>query len=283
MIGKFGRNYRLDVFTPAGKQLTIEPPFSIHFQITRNTLASANKITITLYNLGPNTRNQIFKDRFSITEYWRISLFAGYGNRLHEVFTGNIFEAMSYKQGTEWITTIDGFDGMDAIQNGFTSRTVQADTPKGNIISGIIDDMPNMLVGILGSPSEGSSPRGQVLLGQSSELLSDQTGGQYFIDKETINVLSNNETITGQVVLLDESLLLNTPRRREAFLDVSTLFEAQVQVGQVYEIQSIEPRYNGQYKIMGFTHDVTISQATGGNARTDLQLYFGAEGLQAVS
>ena len=85
MRGKFGRTYRLDIFTPAGKQITISPPFSIVFNLTRNTLASANKASITLYNLGPATRNQIFKDRFSITEYWRISLFAGYGNRLHNI------------------------------------------------------------------------------------------------------------------------------------------------------------------------------------------------------
>ena len=90
MRGKFDRNYRLDIFTPAGKRITIERPFSIDFSITRNTLASANKANITLYNLGPSTRNQIFKDRFSVTEYWQVSLFAGYGNRLHEIFTGMI-------------------------------------------------------------------------------------------------------------------------------------------------------------------------------------------------
>jgi hypothetical protein len=280
MIGKLGRTYRLDIFTPAGKQITIEPPFSIHFNITRNTLASANKAGITLYNLGAATRNQIFKDRFSISEYWRVRLWAGYGGRLHEIFTGNIYEAMSYKEGTEWITTIDAFDGMDAIQNGFTATTVEAETDNRDVISRIINDMPNVLAGVLGTPAQGSSPRGQSLIGQSSELLSEQTGGQYFIDKEIVNILSDNEVLPGAVVLLDPSILLSTPRRREAFLDVPLLFEGAVQVGQVFEIQSLEPRYNGQYKTMGFTHDVMISEAQSGAARTDLQLYFGADGLQ---
>lgn len=283
MKGKFNRNYKLDIFTPDGKQITIEKPFSIHFNLTRNTLASANKANITLYNLGPATRNQIFKDRFTITEYWRISLRAGYGNRLHEIFTGNIYEAYSYKQKTEWITQIDCFDGMDAIQNGFTSVTIEKETPKRDIISTIINDMPNVIKGILGTPADGESVRGKSLLGQSSSLIGEETGGKYFIDGEVLNVLDDDEVLRGLIIKLDPSDLLTTPRRREAFLDVSTLFEPQVSIGRIYEIESLASIYNGQYKIIGFTHDVTISEATAGKAVTNLSLYFGTEGLREVN
>lgn len=283
MRGKFGRTYRLDVFTPTGKQITIEPPFSIKFGLTRNTLASANRASIELINLGPPTRNQIFKDRFSITEYWKIQLQAGYNNRLHEIFTGNIYEAYSFKEKTEWKTMIDCFDGMNAIQNGFTSITAQKNTPKENYLKQIINDMPNIIAGVLGSPSDGESPRGKALIGQSSELISQETGGKYFIDKETLNILGDDEVLPGAVIKLDPDDLLSTPRRREAFIDVQVLFQPQVQVGRVYEIESLEARYNGQYKIMGFVHNVVISGASAGSATTMLSLYFGAEGLQEVT
>lgn len=283
MRGKFNRTYKLEIFTPAGKQLIIQPPFSIQFNINRNTLSSANKADITIYNLGRETRNQIYKDRFSITEYWRVKLSAGYGNRLHDIFIGNIYEAYSSKQKTEWITKLDCFDGMDAIQNGFTSKTIDKDTPKQNILKSIINDMPNVISGALGQPAEGSSPRGKALIGQSSSLLSQETGDKYFIDNETVNVLNDNETIKGAVIKLDPDDLLSTPKRREAFLDVSTLFQPQVQLGRIYEIESLEARYNGQYKIVGFNHNVTISGAAAGQAITNLSLYFGAEGLQEAS
>lgn len=283
MKGKFGRTYRLDVFTPSGKQITIEPPFSIKFGVTRNTLASANRASIESINLGPPTRNQIFKDRFSITEYWQVQLQAGYNNRLHEIFTGNIHEAFSVKDKTEWKTSLDCFDGMNAIQNGFTSITVEKNTPKQNYLKQIINDMPNVVAGILGSPAEGKSPRGKALMGQSSELLTQETGGKYFIDKETVNVLGDNEVLPGSVIKLDPDDLLSTPRRREAFLDVQVLFEPQVQIGRVYEIESLAARYNGQYKIVGFNHDVEISGASAGSAITTLSLYFGAEGLQEAA
>ena len=283
MRGKFGRNYRLDIFTPDGVQITIEPPFSIVFNITRNTLASANRGSITIYNLGPQTRNQIFKDRFSVTEYWRVILSAGYGNRLHEVFSGNILEAYSSKVKTEWVTKLDCFDGMDAIQNGFTSATFEKDTPKENIIKTVITDMPNVIAGFLGAPAQGTAPRGKSLIGQSSAILSTETDDKYFIDRETVNVLNDNEVLPGDVISLDPDDLLGTPRRREAFLDVPTLFEPQLNIGNVYDIQSLEARYNGQYKIVGFTHNVTISSASAGQAITVLSLYFGADGLQEVS
>ena len=203
MRGKFGRTYRLDIFNPSGKQITIEPPFTIQFNITRNTLASANKASITIINLGPATRNQIFKDRFSISEYWRIQLQAGYNNRLHNIFTGNMYEGFSYKEKTEWFTQLECFDGMDAIQNGFTSLTVNKETPKENYLRSIINDMPNVVAGLFGSPSEGESPRGKSLIGQSSELLGQETGGKYFIDNETVQVLGDGEVLPGSVIKLD--------------------------------------------------------------------------------
>jgi len=177
MQGKFGRTYRLDVFTPAGKQITIEPPLTLRFGLTRNTLASANTASLEIINLGPQTRNQIYKDRFSIPNYWQVKLQAGYNNRLHQIFTGNIFEAYSVKEKTEWKTILDCYDGLYAIQNGFTSMTVEKNTPKQNYIKQIINNLPGLVAGAMGSPSQGQSPRGKALVGQSYDLLNQETEG----------------------------------------------------------------------------------------------------------
>ena len=283
MRGKFGRNYRLDIFTPQGKQITIAPPFSIQFNLSRNVLSSANRGEINLYNLAPTTRDQIYKDRFSLVTVWPIILHAGYGDRLHTIFKGKIFEAYSYKQGTEWITKITFFDGMDAIQNGYSSFTVEKDTPKGTILDMVINDMPGAIKGIFGSIADGGeAPRGKSLIGQSSEILATETDGNWFIDLEKINVLTDNEVIGGRVIKLDPDDLLGTPRRRETFLDVPVLFEPQIEVGHVFELESLETKYNGQYKVLGFNHNVNISGATAGQALTNITLQFGASGLQEV-
>jgi len=278
--GKFGRTYKLDIFTPAGKRITIEPPLSIQFNISRNTLDSANTGSITIYNLAGGTRNQIYKDRYTTTEFWQVQLFAGYGNRIHQVIKGNIYEAYSYKQNTEWITKLEVYDGLDAIQNGFTSITIEKDTPKQNVIEQALSDMPNLIRGVLGSPIEGKSARGKSLIGQSYEIIQQETDNQAFIDNQVLNVLGNDEIIVGNIIYLDSSDLLATPRRRETFLDISILFEPQAAVARAYKIESLDPIYNGTYKIVGFTHDVEISSANSGKAITNISLNIGAEGLK---
>lgn len=280
---KFQRNYRLEITNPQGKKITINPPFTLMFALTRNTLASANRCSIKIYNLGKNTRSQIYKDRYSTTDYWKVSLRAGYGNSLKEVFAGNIYEANSTKEKVDWITTIDCFDGLDAIQNGFTARTVNQGTSTKEILKGIINDMPNVISGFFGSKAEGEAPRGQVLIGQSANILNEISEGNYFIDNETVNVLTDDETIKGSVIVLDSNQLLATPKRQDTFLSVPILFLPEAKVGAVCEINSLEEIYNGQYKVMGFTHNVTISQAIPGEARTELQLYYGANGLQEAT
>lgn len=278
---KFQRNYQLDIFTPDGIQVTITPPLSIKFSITRNTLASANRAQIEIINLAKNTRNKIYKDRYSITEYWRIILRAGYGNKLIEVFSGNIYEAKSSKDKTEWTTSIDAFDGMDAIQNGFTSSTVAAGTSKENILKSVINDMPNVISGFFGEiADEEAAPRGKSLIGQSSDVLAAETDGQYFIDGETVNVLTDDEVIPGEILVLDASQNLATPKRQDTMLMVPQLFFPQAKVGLLCELNSLEEIYNGVYKIMGFTHNVTISQAVSGEARTEFMLYAGAAGFE---
>ena len=288
--GKNNRIYEIQILPPGGELIVIksasalgDPGFSAQFSVKRDTLASANKGNVTIFNLGPKTRWKLYKDRYTFAEYWQLVIKAGYGNRLERIFQGNIYECFSYQQGTEWITKIDAFDGLSGITNGFTSQSVDRNTDKKNIISSIIRDMPNVLEGALGGPTQGDpSSRGKVLLGPSSQVLSEETGGQYFIDNEMVNVLDDDEVLTDQVIILDSKQLFGTPRRRDTFLDCSILFLPKMQVGVICEVRSKERIYNGQYKVMGFSHDVTVSSATCGTATTKISLYTGAGGLRGV-
>lgn len=278
------RSYEIQILTPDRELITIRPPFSINFKIVRNTLASANTIKLNIFNLSPKTRNRIFKDRYSIAEYWQLVVRAGY-ERLETVFQGNIYESISYKgQGsTEYVTIIDGFDGLNGIQNGFTSTSIESGTPQTSVINGIIKDMPNIVKGIFGKPTEGTNDRGKVLMGKSADVLTEEVEGQYFIDNETLNIIEDDEYLPGQVLLLDQNQLLSTPKRRDTLLDVEVLFVPEAKIGLLCEVRSSNEVYNGQYKTMGFTHDVTISNAEGGVAKTILSLYAGAAGLREAS
>jgi hypothetical protein len=286
---KFLRSYEIRILTPENELIKITPPFSISFTITRNTLASVNSCSLTLINMPPSIRSKLFKDRYTFSEYWQLVIVAGYlktgkgSAGLKTVFQGNINESVSFKQGTEYITKIDAYDGLFAVQNGFTSTTISKNTNKKSIVETIIKDMPNVIQGSLGSSSEGSSPRGQVLMGQSNQVLDSVTGGNYFIDNEVVNVLDPDEYIGVEVILIDSDQLKTTPRRRETFIDCETLFIPEVQIGLLAELRSQIKEYNGQYKIMGFVHSFEVKGNESGNSNTTINLYAGENVLRSVS
>jgi hypothetical protein len=284
---KFLRNYEIRIKSPAGKQYTIAPPFSATFDVDRSVMSTVNNAKVTLFNLAPNTRNSIYKDKYSFTEYWQMFILAGYGqNELYEIFRGNIQEAFSYKKGTEWITEITGYDGAYAIQNGFVAETVNKDVSFRDTIDRVIRTMPEVLPGVLGSTVDTkTSERGQVVIGNSYDVLQGMTDGQVFIDGERVNILKPDEVMAGKAFVLDGGdggVLLETPRRREQFLEVNCLFSPEIRVGYICEIRSAQQKYNGQYKVYGIKHNVTVSGAQGGDARSMISLYTGAAQLSEV-
>jgi hypothetical protein len=292
---KYLRTYEIQIFTPQGESITIQPPFSISCQIDRHIMASTNKCSLSITNLGITNRNKIFKDRYNTTKYFPIIIRAGYNSEakplfqfnalnalstnlfmLPTIFKGNILEAYSYKQGTEWITQIEAQDGLYGVQNGFVSQTYASGTNQQNIFKDLITSMPNMLIGALGSLTEGTNDRGKVMFGQSADLIYEESQGNYFIDNEKLNILNNDESLSGSVILLDSEQLKTTPRRRDAFLDCELLFSPELEVGRICELQSSYPVYNGQYRIEGFSHNVIISEAECGEATTTVNLNAGA-------
>lgn len=62
--------------------------------------------------------------------------------------------------------------------------------------------------------------------------------------------------------------------RRGANLEVKMLFEPTLIIGQLLEINSeIQPIFNGQFKVLGFTHDCLISPTQSGTRTTTVNLW----------
>lgn len=280
-MARFIRDYEIQIRNPQNELITIRPPFSIKFNIKRDTLASTNKTSLAILNLNLTNRAKLYKDRFTFTEYWQMIIKAGYEKQI-ELFRGNLYEAYSYKQGTEWYTQIEAYDGQYALQNGFTSTTIQKNTSQENVISTVIKDFPNILKGVIGTPGEGENKRGKVLFGQTKDIVNEETKGKWFIDKETFNAIDDDEIISNEIISLDSQLLKTTPKRRDTFLDCDCLFFPEAEIGYFCQLDSQFQIFNGQYKIVGFQHDFTYSGAECGDASTKLSIYAGARSLQVV-
>lgn len=257
-----------------------EARLTCHFSLTRGILSDSNKCSIQIYNLAPSTREKIFQDAFQgwdMAKWKFVKLEAGYGDNLVPIFMGRIMQAYSHRQGgqTDIVTDIQAqaLDMFDCQAN----YTFEAGTTyKEALQTMVTGSLPNVKLGNVGE-LEGVFQTRTTFDGGAMDNINKLCGGNAFIDNDQINVLMSNEVIDVPVPVITESNgLLDTPDRRDANLEVKMLFEPTLKVGQLLEIKSgVSPNFNGQYKVMGFTHDCTISGAEAGSRTTLVNLYIG--------
>lgn len=282
-MDKLGRNYFLKIQKPEGDFLEVRLPFSMEFDIQRNILSSANTSAIRVYNLSPNNRNQIRKDSTDFDLLIAVELQAGYGKNMPTIFRGNVKQAWSHRQKVDFITEIQSFDGGFALVNGVTNQTFQENTPNVNILRNLMNDLPAVSPGTIGS-FPGSTLRGAAYSGRTADILTELSGGTFFIDNEKAHCLGENECLQGSIEVLDSSSgLLGTPIREQNLLHIEIMFEPRLLLGQKIELRSIgSPNFNGFYRVMTIHHRGMISESVCGEAITMVGLAYGTEGLQVI-
>jgi len=291
MADKFGRRFKLtvEIDTPTdGKNaLEITSPLTIELDIVRNTLSSLNTGTFRVYNLSETNRSLIFQNRYnisSITNRKAVILQAGYGtvenkdSDLSTIFMGGILEAYSYRQGTDIVTYINAQDGAIGAYNSNINKTFAAGTSQKDIVSFMIDSLPDIAKGSIGAIT-GTPKTSYTVNGNIFSNLTKSYKDEFFIDNNVANILKQDEYIkTDEGILLinSESGLLGTPLRQGFALSVDMLFEPKIKVGHIVEINSqINKKFNGQFKVMGLKHSGVISDAVNGDCSTNLQLNVG--------
>lgn len=279
MLDKFQCHYKLTVQWYENNQpmqAVITDPISIQFDVSKALFQSTNVARIVVYNMDASTRECIYQDRlvFDKTKAKMLTLEAGYGDKLTLICLGFIQECYSERQGTDFVTSIEVLD--PDILSEYTSVTFEAGTTFEEAYKYLASQFPNLQQGERGELT-GTFQTPTIFEGNSFVAINKLTGGHTFIDNGRINTLNDNETLSDYGVYLIESDtgLLETPKRREAILEITMLFEPSLRLGQMVEIKSeTQSRFNGQYKINGISHKCTISGAEAGNRTTTIQLVY---------
>lgn len=285
---KLGRNYELRIQkSTSDDYITVKPPFTIEVVVQRNILSSVNNCNIRIYNLSENNRNQIQKDAQEISLIKKMELRAGYGNNLYTIFGGNVMSAYSVREGTNYITTVEGFDGGFAMSRATVEKTLRAGISNSQVVNTLISELSKYDVkkGSVGQIL-GTSTRGFTLSGNAYDLLQEVTGNRAFIDNKKVNVLSQDEIVIGAIpVVSSDSGLLGTPRVESTRLTFNMVFEPRLIIGQKILIKSSTQQKlldGRQYKVVSLTHRGTFSEAVGGNVTTEVGCFFGLKGFKAV-
>lgn len=272
-MDKYNRNYILFIQKKDFTTLKVTLPFTVEFDIHRNSLSSANVASIRIYNLSPNNRSQIRKDQFDFGDLRTISLMAGYGDNLSLAFQGNISQAWSVREGNNMITQIESYDGGYAYVNSITNQSFPSGTPQKSIIDSLASSLPGVSVGAIGN-FPGEISRGNSMSGSTTDLLRDISGGAFFIDNGKAHCLKDNECLEGNIPLINsKSGLLGTPIKEQTYINFDVLFEPSIKVGQLIRLDSeTAEHFNGTHKVLSIKHRGIISEAVCGTAITSVGL-----------
>ena len=289
-MDKYSRNYRLEIEKRDGTLLTVRLPFTIEFDIHRNSFSSANVASIRVMNLNLDNRAQIQHFQGDTLDRRRVTLHAGYGQLLGLAFQGFISHAWSIREGTNFVTQIESFDGGLAYNNAINNSQYSLGTTRQSMVENIAGSMNipaagNVTLGAIGS-FPGSLLRGNSFNGPTLSVLSDMIGGPsgVFIDNNKINILNDRECVAGDALVINSrSGLLGTPLIEDGYIMINMLFEPSLIVGQLVNLQTLTgPRtaitqngrinVNGIHKVLGFQHQATISAAVCGDATTMVKL-----------
>ena len=215
--------------------------------------------------------------------YRSVQLQAGYGTNLPIIFSGNITQAWSVREGVNFITSIESFDGGFAFANGQTNTQFPSGTAFQTVVSNLASSLPGTTLGAVGN-YPGSLSRGCSFSGNTANILRDITGGGFFIDNGKAHCLNDSECLDGEMVLINSaSGLLGTPVRETTVLTFDMIFEPRLVVGQQIQLDSSTgANFNGFYKIISLKHRGMISEAVCGDAITTVGMWYGTSAITTV-
>lgn len=272
-MDKYNRNYRLSIQGRDGRTIILGRPFTVEFDIHRNSFSSANAASIRIMNLNKNTRNLIRKDQFDFDDIREISFAAGYGEKLSLAFKGHVSQAWSVRQGTEFITQIESFDGGYAYINAITNKEFPGGTKEKAIIDSLASSLPGVTKGAIGNFPE-EIGRGNSFSGNTTKLLSELSGDKFFIDSGIVNCLADDECLDGDIPIINaQSGLLGTPMLEQQYITFDMLFEPSLRVAQLVRLESqTAEHFTGIHKVISIKHRGVISESVSGAATTSVGL-----------
>lgn len=291
MAIKWQRSYVLNVQLIDGSNEQIEYPLTLEFHIKRKLWSSMNDATLMVYNLNQSSRTGIRRDYYDTSDFRSLKLQAGYGNPPYPtIFNGNMLEAKSYRQSgsPNYITEMSGKDYVYSTTNAFINTSLTPGSSKNLVVQTLVNNIVKSPSTAGGNGSTGLGvgyitnayngivyPRGRVLLGNSWQILQQETMNSCYIDNGTLNILQNYDTFIGGIQTIDASTgLLTPPKKTEQYCEVEILFEPNIVCGQLVNlVSSSQPDFNGQYKVIGLEHQGIISGSVNGKCTTKLLLF----------
>ncbi|MBO4507099.1 MAG: hypothetical protein J5747_00505 [Spirochaetaceae bacterium] len=206
----FQRTVELSVTTKDGENKKIDN-LRIDFEIERSDTAENNRAVVRIYNLTKETSAQVTEAD------GHILLRAGYKDEsIGTIFSGDILRGCRIREGNDYITTIEAYDGRTAVMGGLVSLSYAPDTDALTIAQALLD-----AIGLANKGTDLISggekyPHGYCFVGLATDGLSEllsRFGLSFMVQDETVYIFEpGKETENSDLTLEDGGALLSLPQ-----------------------------------------------------------------------
>jgi hypothetical protein len=182
----------------------------IAFTIEKTDSENPNKSTIHIFNLSKDTHTK------SAVAGNHITLKAGYQDEtIAAIFFGDVVKGERKKDGTDYITELEVFDGRTAVMSGQLSVSYTKDTEARTIVQAFVDAIGLAYKGMENIPSGEKYTHGYSFIGMAGDGLRDVLNRYdltYTIQNEMLYIIKPGEAAenTG-LKLTAKTGLLTTP------------------------------------------------------------------------
>jgi len=229
---------------------------TITFDIKKDASSNENKAEIQIYNFNETNRNWIDKAEYHKQSPIMVLLKAGYHNYAKQIFFGDVKQASSKKEGSDWITYISGSDGNTKNFSAKVSKSFKEQSTLSQAINFLVNelDFPKKMIKDI---PDVTYKKGLSISGFAKDeldILCRAYDLQWFIDDGTLVVIPQI-TDTGEtaISIRAETGLIGSPSKNEKGVDVTCLLNGDFKIGRKVQLESVLfPKAN--YKIVEVSH-----------------------------
>lgn len=197
----FQRYVELSVTTKDGENIKIDD-LRIDFDIERTDGMGENRAVIRVYNLTKETSSQITEADCHIL------LRAGYKDEsTGSVFTGDVLCGFRTREGNDYVTTIEAYDGRTALKGGLVSLSYAPDTDVFTVAQALLDAVGLAHKGSELIPDGEKYPHGYCFIGMAADGLAELLARYnlvYTVQDETVYIFEQGKKTENTELTLKE-------------------------------------------------------------------------------
>jgi hypothetical protein len=247
---QFGRRYQLVIGNQSDGFMFDN--LRVAFDVTKSLDKNPNPAKIKVWNLTKEHRGAVLSG-----QYKTLALSVGY-DAIRLIYAGDIIKRNVLRDGMDFVLDMECGDGSKAFTQARVNMTLPAGTTDAEAAIALAGTMPDTARGTMAVTRTNGSARPRVYCGNSRNALSNlarANNADWSIQDGAVVMLPANAALAGEGPLISqETGMVGMPLQTDNGLEVKCLCNPAVTVGGVVRVVSIEPHYNGGYKVVSVQH-----------------------------